>query len=130
MSARNTAQRTLVREYLRATTTHPSARDVYRQLKGRLPGLSLSTVYRTLSWLRENGEAVELRGRDGVVRFDGDVSSHAHFWCSSCGDLWDLDIEVPEVRSPDLKKLMGFQVSGQRLELFGLCSRCLKKEDK
>jgi Fur family peroxide stress response transcriptional regulator len=51
-------------EVMKATVSHPGARWVYEQLKSRIPGLSLGTVYRNISLFQEEGELVSL----GVVK--------------------------------------------------------------
>lgn len=127
---RNTTQRSLVLEYVRSTKTHPDASEVYSNVKKRLPGISLSTVYRTLAYLRDKGEVIELRGPDGVGHYDGDVADHAHFSCVSCGKLWDIESSGADTRALERAGRMGFEVHGSRLEVFGLCSGCQQKEDK
>ena len=46
---RLTEPRRLILDVVRATDAHPSASTVYRQLRKRLPRVSLATVYRNLA---------------------------------------------------------------------------------
>ena len=48
-----TKQRKVILEELRKSTTHPSADEVYRMVRHRLPRISLGTVYRNLEVLSE-----------------------------------------------------------------------------
>ena len=57
---RTTAQRALILEVLRNSSGHLDADQVYRLARERDPHVSLSTVYRTLSLLRELGQVEEL----------------------------------------------------------------------
>lgn len=130
MQRRKTTQRSVILKYLRSTDTHPSAKEVYANVRRQLPGISVSTVYRTLSWLRDGGEALELKDSGGISHYDGAVTDHCHIWCVSCGLIRDVDLKVPELKIGELEARSGFQVRGKRFELFGLCSRCRKKEEK
>ena len=47
---RFTPQRQAILEYLLATNTHPTAEDIYKQVKVRFPGVSLGTIYNTPSY--------------------------------------------------------------------------------
>ena len=54
-TTRHSPKREAILECLRSTTCHPSAEWVYAQLKPRIPGLSLATVYRNLARFRAEG---------------------------------------------------------------------------
>jgi len=77
---RCTRQRELIYAYLRDTSSHPTAEDVFQHLGTDELGLSLATVYNTLDALCAAGLAVRLPPSDAgePSRFDADVSSHAH----------------------------------------------------
>jgi len=120
----------VIEDYLRSTKTHPTASDVYSNVKQSLPGISLSTVYRTLSWLRDNGKAVELSDATGVSHYDGETADHGHFSCVSCHRICDVNLALPELDTTELEAETGFRVQGRRTELFGFCSQCGEREDK
>lgn len=127
---RQTTQRSLILDHLRSTKTHPTAKEVYGGVKQSLPGVSLSTVYRTLSWLRENGDALEFSDAGGVSHYDAQTAEHGHFSCASCRKIWDIDLDMPELDREAVEAKTGWQVLGRRVELFGLCSKCRRQEEK
>ena len=50
-------QRASIIEYLKNTSSHPTADTVYMHVKQVYPNISLGTVYRNLNLLAELGEA-------------------------------------------------------------------------
>lgn len=60
---------------MRASGAHPSAALVYRQVRRRLPRVSLATVYRNLCLLAAEGLLVERVDASGL-RFDGKDEEH------------------------------------------------------
>ena len=88
---RLTPQRRVVIEVLAGDTSHPRAEDVAEQVARRVPGVSLSTVYKTLHEFADIGLVRELDGA-GPMRFDPDSSDHAHLICDACGSVSDLEI--------------------------------------
>jgi Fur family peroxide stress response transcriptional regulator len=75
---------------LKSTKTHPGARWVYDQLKGKIPGLSLATVYRNMNVFLEEKKVISLGVVKGEERFDGFAEPHPHLVCSHCGAVIDL----------------------------------------
>ncbi|HWQ27594.1 MAG TPA: Fur family transcriptional regulator [Dehalococcoidia bacterium] len=123
---RVTAQRVAVAEVLASAADHPSAQDVYERVKTRLPHITRATVYNTLRVLSEKGLVQPLHFRHGT-RYDGNPHPHANLVCVECGSIVDADINPDDVianLSKALARTSDFRVMGQRLDLYGLCSRC------
>ena len=59
---KNSKKRQVILEALAATTAHPTAQELYQQLKPDYPDLSLGTVYRNLSLFAEEGDAMSVGG--------------------------------------------------------------------
>lgn len=120
---RMTRQRRVILEELQRTTSHPTALEVYNEVRGKLPNISLATVYRNLVSLAEAGQIIKLASNGKEWRYDGNTDQHHHFVCQSCGRVSDLPMDY----SPDLtvpEPPSGFEVMGFRLEFFGTCPRC------
>ena len=52
---RNTKQRKVIIEELRKFHSHPTADEIHRMVRKRLPRISLGTVYRNLALLSQMG---------------------------------------------------------------------------
>lgn len=118
---RLTKQRQAVLSFLRETETHPTADEVYRQVRHRLPRISLATVYRTLDTLVAEGLAWRVPGSQ-PARFEGHNDGHVHFVCRHCGTVIDL---FPQKTPVDLTGLTDdVAIENYELLLKGLCPRC------
>ena len=121
---RNTAQRGAVYRYLRGVTTHPTADEIFTQVREVLPDISLATVYKALEAFVEAGLARKLSVGGGPARYDGRTDDHDHVRCLRCGIVRDVigphDSEmIRGLRSED-----GFEIVDYRLELLGYCPAC------
>jgi Fur family peroxide stress response transcriptional regulator len=121
---RATPQRLAILAFLEGNTSHPSAEEIFRELKPRLPSLSLATVYGTLEVLRREGEIQELTIDSERKRFDPDPKPHNHFLCRSCGRVYDLPVELPALTPP--RNIEGFWVETFTVDFYGLCPACQK----
>ncbi len=124
---RMTSQRLIILEILEASAGHLTAEELYEIVAERDPGINLSTIYRTLRWLEQEGlVSARLFDEDhGQARFDaGQVEDHHHFVCTRCR-------KVIEFSTPYFQKILskfvqetGICVSGGSVVLHGLCNEC------
>jgi Fur family peroxide stress response transcriptional regulator len=122
---RYTAQRAAVYRFLYGTESHPTAEDVFRRVRGELPGISLATVYKSLETLVACGLAQKLSYGDNSARYDGRTDPHTHARCLDCGRVADVPGPTPGAEQLSLRDQAGhFRVTGYRLELTGYCAEC------
>ena len=119
-----TTQRTIILEELGKLKTHPTADELYRIVRRRLPKISLGTVYRNLEILSGSGLIQKIEVPGTMKRFDGEAQTHHHVRCVSCGAVSDVGpghtIIVPEITGD----VEGYRIVGCRLDLIGICPRC------
>ena len=120
---RLTKPRRLILETVRATDAHPSASMVYRQVRRRLPRVSLATVYRNLRRLAAEGFLLERAGTDGL-RFDGNTGHHDHFTCLACRRVFDVPAAKAVGARHRVAARTGFEVLDHRVEFYGRCAGC------
>jgi Fe2+ or Zn2+ uptake regulation protein len=123
---RATRQKQAIVEFLKKSKNHPSAAQVYTELRKAMPSISLGTIYRALGVLKEQGLIQELP-YGGFSRYDGRTDLHYHITCLSCGRVSDVEAEVDGEALVHGARAPGFQVTGHRLEFYGYCSRCQPK---
>lgn len=87
-----TSQRAAVFEYLSRVRHHPTAEEIFLQITGELPRISLATVCKNLEKLVECGVASKLIYGDAAARYDIRTDRHYHTRCRRCGRIWDLDV--------------------------------------
>jgi Fe2+ or Zn2+ uptake regulation protein len=125
-SRRDTRQRRVILELVEHSKAHPTAEEVYRLARKKLPTISLGTVYRNLGLLVEQGSIREVRFDDGVSRFDGHLEQHEHFVCGNCGTVIDLPRALDVKQLTKLASTIG-SVTDYKLELTGVCKACGRK---
>lgn len=120
---RVTPQRLLILDTFRPGE-HLSADEIYARVKGRLPAVNRSTVYRTLELLRDLGLISETDLGGGVRQFELLDVRHHHLVCRACGAMQELDdVLVDPLRQAVLARY-GFVATVDHLALFGLCAGC------
>ena len=122
-------QRESIKNYLMATKEHPTADEVYMNVKQEFPNISLGTVYRNLNLLTDIGEAIKISTPNGGDRFDGKLEPHNHFLCTKCGRLLDLELDmqsIDEVNRLAAENFDGVITSSSTL-FYGECSDCIRK---
>ena len=122
-----TPQRTAIYEELLESKDHPCAEDVYDRVKKILPGISLDTVYRTLTSFADMGVVHVVEGYSESKRYDPDIRTHHHFRCQKCNKIVDFsnkDYDNLKIPREFRKK---FKVKNVKVILEGVCGKCSKK---
>jgi Fur family peroxide stress response transcriptional regulator len=123
-----TRQRLAIFEALAASREHPSAEDIHRAVRKRVPHLSLATVYKNLESLREIGAVSDVNALHEHGRYEaalpgtGAGKPHHHLVCISCRKVVDLhDAALDGLRVSDT---LGFQVRALKVQVEGICPDC------
>lgn len=106
---------------------HPDVDQVFQRVRGRMPTVSLDTVYRTLWLLKDLGLVVMLGSSRERTRFDANLSSHHHFVCAQCGftrDFYSSDLD--NISLPDSVGTFG-EIEATHVEVRGVCRECVEK---
>lgn len=118
-------QREAIKDALCRRYDHPTADDLYQEIRETEPRISLGTVYRNLSLLTELGEITKVLSGDGREHYDGNVAPHDHFRCRLCGRISDI------FRERDGQELIvpGFEgkIETQSVIYTGICESCLEE---
>ena len=121
-----TIQRRRVFETLLSRKDHPSADDLYHDIRAQLPGISRTTVYRVLDTLVELGVVSKVSHPGVSVRFDPIPEGHNHLVCLQCEKISDLHdsgtkaLSVPKMRQND------FKIKDYSIYFRGICAVCQK----
>ena len=127
---RQSKKRDAILAMLRASGLHPSADQVYQQLKPKYPDLSLGTVYRNLGQLCQLDLVKRVGTVNGQERYDGRTAPHSHFICNRCGSVADLPRLLPgQGCVEELGVQYGFQPESCEFIVRGLCKRWADRKD-
>jgi Fur family transcriptional regulator, peroxide stress response regulator len=126
---RITPQRIAILTILAGSEEHPSVEDIHKEVKTQFPTTSLATVYKTISLLKELNEVLELGFPDGSNRYDGSKPyPHPHVICTRCKKIMDPELVHLGEISKEISMKTGYKIFSHRLDFFGLCPKCQKKE--
>jgi Fur family transcriptional regulator, peroxide stress response regulator len=127
---RITPQRIAIVEILANSCEHPGVDQIYREVKKSFPTTSLATVYKTVTLLKELGEIIEMGFGDESNRYDGkNPQPHPHIMCLKCKSIIDPDLSSLNEMSRELSEETGYRILSHRLDFFGICPDCRKKEE-
>jgi Fur family peroxide stress response transcriptional regulator len=125
---RLTPQRVALLRLLSESRDHPSAKDLYDQLRRQFPTTSLATIYKTLNVLKDLDEVLELGFSNDDNRYDGNKPyPHPHVICIRCRKIIDFDRDVIASLEQELAQASGFEIISHRLDFYGLCPECRQK---
>jgi len=123
-----TRQRLAIFEALAGSRAHPSAEDIHRSVRRRLPHLSLATVYKNLEALREIGAVSDVNALHEHGRYEaalpgtGAGTPHHHLVCIRCRKVVDLhDAGLDDLHVSDAQ---GFEVRALKVQVEGVCPEC------
>jgi len=126
---RMTSQRMMILEALDCLGCHPTAEEIFAVVCQRDPSVNLSTVYRTLRWLEQEG-LVSARHFDEnrrQERFDAVLpAEHHHFQCTACKSVIEFDHPLIQAIKAQFAGSSGCQVGSASVMLYGLCPQCRK----
>ena len=117
-----TPQRKLLFALLEDDTSHPTADGLYARASAQMPGISLRTVYTTLTDLVDMGELQAVTLGSGATRFDPNVDDHHHGVCDVCGAVVDLYVEGADILVAGGDDL--FTPRSTSIVFYGTCATC------
>jgi len=119
-----TSQRLAICTFILSRKDHPTAEQIYQELRNEYPTISLGTIYKTLHLLQELGLIQELGFNEGSVRYDPDMELHINMVCSKCGKISDYKAENVEKLWSAIISDLGFKPKGQRIDIYFECNDC------
>ena len=122
---RFTSQRRRVYDVLLQKLDHPTAEDVFMRAKRKMPDISHATVYNCLDALVQCGLVRKVQLERGATRFCPNMEEHAHYYCDTCGAVFDVSLPAEQ---PSVPRPRGFKVDHFEIAVHGLCADCAKKK--
>ena len=120
-------QRQEILDFLIESYDHPTAEEIYAEVKKRGSTASKGTVYRNLNFLSEKGIIEKISMLNGADRYDYKNTPHNHVICSKCNKVFDFEYNF------NLKRLRKSILEQTEIEDFsdyvivqGICKKCLK----
>ena len=104
------------------------------ELHGALPGIDLSTIYRNIERMVEEGTLLQFAGTGNTkasyqLPREEACHHHLHLKCTICGKVIHLDCEQMREFTEHIKLHHGFSLSCDDTVLYGICQDCQRKID-
>lgn len=122
---RVTRQRAAILKILATADDHPDASELHRRAKEIDATVSLSTVYRTLSALEQQGVVHRHAFESATARFEtADAPHHDHLIDIDTGAVIEFRSDKIEQLQAEIAAELGYDLVRHRLELY-----CRKRKD-
>ncbi|ASY64530.1 Manganese uptake regulation protein MUR [Sinorhizobium sojae CCBAU 05684] len=122
---RVTRQRAAILKILAEAEDHPDASELHRRAKEIDATVSLSTVYRTLSALEQQGVVQRHAFENATARFEtADAPHHDHLIDIDTGAVIEFRSDKIEQLQAEIAAELGYELVRHRLELY-----CRKRKD-
>jgi Fur family ferric uptake transcriptional regulator len=124
---RLTPQRRAILRILEQAQGHLTPGEVYDQAQLAIPGLTETTVYRTLDFLADQGLALVTQTGSGHLVYEIARRNHHHLICRVCGRTIEIDHSILQELYDRFEAQTGFKVDSSHLTFFGRCPDCKDK---
>ena len=123
---RGTRQASAVATALTSLPGFRSAQEIHAELRRQGETVGLTTVYRHLQALSEQGALDSIRDDHGetLYRQCQTRAHHHHLTCRTCGSSVEVEGRAVEQWAERVAAEAGFTQVGHTVELFGLCPAC------
>lgn len=119
-------QRLLILDYLMTHPIHPTAENIFKDLKSEDPLISQATVYNSLNLFVKHKLVKELDFNMTSKRYEFRKPSHGHFICDICSEIEDVAIE-----DIDYEKNLGlYDINNVEVTFRGICPECQMTKTK
>ncbi len=124
-------QRECILNILKKLKTHPTAEEIYNQVKEVDDKISRSTVYRNINILVGNKEIMKISMPVGPDRYDYIYKMHNHIVCEKCGKVFDFYYDVSEILKYEIQNQLSEKISlTESIKINGICYECKSKKEK
>jgi len=125
-----TRQRDQVANAVFLSNEHVSVDDISSALRERREPVGIATVYRTLELLVQSGLVRAHDFGEGFKRYEATPAQahHEHLICTRCGKVVEFTNQPLERMLPIIADEHAFQLQRHRVEIYGVCRDCRRKE--
>jgi Fe2+ or Zn2+ uptake regulation protein len=104
---------------------HLTAQEIWIRARALQPRIGFATVHRGLLRLAELGAVmkIDVPGESSAV-YEPTASRHAHFRCTGCGAIADLDFAFAPETLRELAQRHGVAIETESVTFTGRCRAC------
>ncbi len=132
----NTASRARILGFLKDNRDRTvNVNDIHRSLGQSGNDVNITTIYRYIEKLVEEGKVMKYVAEDGshavyqYVDSTHHCEEHLHLQCVRCGALIHMDCHFMDEISDHVLKEHGFHIQCRNSIIYGLCDKCASGQD-
>jgi Fur family transcriptional regulator, ferric uptake regulator len=115
----------IILELLEKEDQHLTSQQIFEEIRGRLPAVNPSTVYRSLERLSGQGKiSVSDMGFGAAVYERVSDGLHHHLVCVRCGHIHTIGHAEVNHFFEAVQQSHNFEIATNHLILFGSCEAC------
>ena len=127
----NTKQKDIILKLIKQKPSEFTIKDLYKEVKTEV---GLTTYYRLIDQLLENGEIKKIVGKNNITYYQYlercNKENHFYLKCNKCGKIIHIDCDCINDLSSHILKKHRFTIEKEHIMINGLCSKCQLKENK
>jgi Fe2+ or Zn2+ uptake regulation protein len=108
------------------STEHPTAEQIFLQMKQENSKIAQATVYNNLNALVADGKLIRLSQPGAPDRYDN-TTRHDHLICTRCGAL--ADFKFTDL-THNIEAALGARIQSYDLRIHYLCPACRKAQEQ
>ncbi|MBN1264652.1 MAG: transcriptional repressor [Anaerolineales bacterium] len=124
---RMTPQREIIIREMTSCKRHLTAEEIYRNVQAFSKAINLTTVYRTLDFLFQEGLINRTEIRGVVIYAAEEHGQHVHLICRRCSAVISADHKLMQSLEDSLIERYTFTPDLEHIAIFGLCKECQKE---
>ena len=126
---RMTPQRQVILEILYKSNCHLSPNEIFIKAQESIPGLTETTIYRTLEFLSQNEVIHASQNSNGHLVYEIAGDDHHHIICRSCGQSMEIDNSMLDDLFKQLESESGYKLTASHISFFGICKDCQNDDE-
>ena len=103
---------------------HSSVDDIYALIRGRIPSVSLATIYKNILSMQNANIIKSIKTPTQKQKYELNKKPHIHLHCKICDNLEDFDMDMSEFRASCEKKSGYKNIDDTSIIFSGICKNC------
>ncbi|OGO33835.1 MAG: hypothetical protein A2Z16_00370 [Chloroflexi bacterium RBG_16_54_18] len=126
---RMTPQRLAIYNILQESGDHLTALEICDRAQERIPAIDQATIYRTLSFLSQQGIILAAHVGGGQLVYEIAGHKHHHLICRKCGSTHEVDHQWLTQLYHEFQNKTGYCIDSMHVTFFGLCPVCQLEQE-